>query len=145
MEKKVNDYYTKYFKDWLFLQNIDIKTALEMIKKKSETEIRGIISLSYNEIEHLPAKYDIELTDSLSCEIKEGTILTEREKEFFALVKSGCSLKEISAKLMCSENVVKTNIKIFIAKLLIGLYPNLKKCFNFFIHKNILSFSRYPV
>ncbi len=127
MEKKVNDYYTKYFKDWLFLQNIDIKTALEMIKKKSETEIRGIISLSYNEIEHLPAKYDIELTDPLSCELRGGTKLTEREKEFFALVKSGCSLEEISAKLMCSQNVVKTSIKIFIAKLLIGLYPNLKE------------------
>ena len=127
MEKEVNDYYAKYFKDWLFLQNIDIKTALEMIKKKSETEIRGIISLSYNEIEHLPAKYDIELTDPLSCELRGGTKLTEREKEFFALVKSGCSLEEISAKLMCSQNVVKTSIKIFIAKLLIGLYPNLKE------------------
>lgn len=127
MSKEVSDYYTKYFKDWLFLQHIDIKTALEMIKKKSETEIREISSLSYNEIKLLPAKYDIELTDSLSCEIREGTKLTEREKEFFALVKSGCSLKEISAKLMCSQNVVKTSIKIFIAKLLIGLYPNLKE------------------
>ena len=97
-----------------------------MIKKKSETEIREIIGLSYNEIEHLPAKYDIELTAPLSCEIKEGAKLTEREKEFFALVKSACSLEEISAKLMCSQNVVKTNIKIFIAKLLIGLYPNAK-------------------
>lgn len=127
MEKEVNDYYAKYFKDWLFLLQLDIKTALEMIKKKSETEIREISSLSYNEIKLLPAKYDIELTDSLSCEIREGTKLTEREKEFFALVKSGCSLKEISAKLMCSQNVVKTSIKIFIAKLLIGLYPNLKE------------------
>ncbi len=127
MSKEVSDYYTKYFKDWLFLQHVDIKTALEMIKKKSETEIREISSLSYNEIKLLPAKYDIELTDSLSCEIREGTKLTEREKEFFALVKSGCSLKEISAKLMCSQNVVKTSIKIFIAKLLIGLYPNLKE------------------
>lgn len=127
MEKEVNYYYAKYFKDWLFLQHVDIKTALEMIKKKTETEIREISSLSYNEIKLLPAKYDIELTDSLSCEIREGTKLTEREKEFFALVKSGCSLKEISAKLMCSQNVVKTNIKIFMAKLLIGLYPNLKE------------------
>lgn len=127
MAKEVNDYYTKYFKDWLFLQHVDIKTALEMIKKKSETEIREISGLSYNEIKLLPAKYDIELTDTLSCEIKEGRKLTEREKEFFALVKSGCSLEEISAKLMCSQNVVKTNIKIYIAKLLIGLYPNLKE------------------
>lgn len=127
MSKEVSDYYTKYFKDWLFLQHVDIKTALEMIKKKSETEIREIRGLSYNEIKLLPAKYDIELTDTLSCEIKEGRKLTEREKEFFALVKSGCSLEEISAKLMCSQNVVKTNIKIYIAKLLIGLYPNLKE------------------
>ena len=127
MSKEVSDYHTKYFKDWLFLQHVDIKTALEMIKKKSETEIREIIGLSYNEIESLPAKYDIELTDPLSCELKGGTKLTEREKEFFALVKSGCSLEEISAKLMCSQNVVKTNIKIYIAKLLIGLYPNLKE------------------
>ena len=127
MSKEVSDYYTKYFKDWLFLQHVDIKTALEMIKKKSETEIREIISLSYNEIEDLPTRYDIELTDTLPCEIREGTKLTEREKEFFALVKNGCSLEEISKKLMCSQNVVKTNIKIYIAKLLIGLYPDLKE------------------
>ena len=81
MSKEVSDYHTKYFKDWLFLQHVDIKTALEMIKKKSETEIREIIGLSYNEIESLPAKYDIELTDPLSCELKGGTKLTEREKE----------------------------------------------------------------
>ena len=129
MSKEVSDYYTKYFKDWLFLQHVDIKTALEMIKKKSETEIREIISLSYNEIEDLPTRYDIELTDTLPCEIREGTKLTEREKEFFALVKNGCSLEEISAKLMCSQNVVKTNIKVFIAKSLIGLYPDLKERF----------------
>ena len=127
MSKEVSDYYTKYFNDWLFLLHVDIKTALEMIKKKSEAEIREIITLSYNELEGLPVKYDIELTAPLSCEIKEGTKLTEREKEFFALVKSGCSLEEISAKLMCSQNVVKTNIKIFIAKLLVGLYPDLKE------------------
>ena len=127
MSKEVSDYHTKYFKDWLFLQHVDIKTALEMIKKKSETEIREIISLSYNEIEDLPTRYDIELTDTLPCEIREGTKLTEREKEFFALVKNGCSLEEISKKLMCSQNVVKTNIKIYIAKLLIGLYPDLKE------------------
>lgn len=129
MSKEVNDYYAKYFKDWLFLGHIDIKTALEMIKKKSETEIREIIGLSYNEIESLPAKYDIELTDPLPCEIREGTKLTEREKEFFAPLKCGRSLEEISAKLMCSQNVVKTSIKIFIAKLLIGLYPDLKERF----------------
>lgn len=127
MEKEVNDYYAKYFKDWLFLQHVDIKIALEMIKKKSETEIREISGLSYDEIKLLPAKYDIELTEPLSCEIRDGRKLTEREKEFFALVKNGCSLEEISKKLMCSQNVVKTNIKIFIAKLLIGLYPNLKE------------------
>lgn len=127
MSKEVSDYYTKYFKDWLFLQCIDYKTALEMIKKKSDAEIRKIISLSYSEIEHFPVKYYIELTDTLSCEIKKGTKLTEREKEFFTLVKSGYSLEEISAKLMCSKNVVKTNIKIFIAKALIGLYPTIKE------------------
>ncbi len=33
MSKEVSDYHTKYFKDWLFLQHVDIKTALEMIKK----------------------------------------------------------------------------------------------------------------
>ena len=127
MSKEINDYYAKYFKDWLFLCHIDCKTAIELIKEKSEAEIREIIGLSFNEIENLPTKYDIELTDTLSCEIKEGTRLTEREKEFFALVKSGCSLEEISEKLMCSQNVVKTNIKIFMAKLLVGLYPNLKE------------------
>lgn len=130
MEKEINDYYAKYFKDWLFLCHIDCKTAIEMIKKKSEAEIREIISLSYSEIEYLPAKYDIELADSLSCEIKEGTKLTDREKEFFALVQKGYSLEEISEKLMCCRNVVKTNIKIFIAKLLVGLYPNLKDSLN---------------
>lgn len=127
MAKETNNYYTKYFKDWLFLCRIDCKTAIEMIKEKSEAEIREIIGLSYNEIKNLPAKYAIDLTDPLSCEIKEETRLTEREKEFFALVKSGYNLELISTKLMCSQNVVKTKIKIFIAKLLVGLYPNLKE------------------
>lgn len=108
-------------------KNYNFKTALEMIKKKSEAEIREVICLSYNEIENLLVKYDIALTDSLPCEIKEGTILTNREKEFFALVKKGYSLEEISEKLMCCRNVVKTNIKIFIAKALIGLYPTIKE------------------
>ena len=67
----------------MFLGHIDIKTALELIEEKSEAEIKAIISLSYSEIEKLPAKYDIELTDTLPCEIREGTKLTEREKEFF--------------------------------------------------------------
>lgn len=130
MSKEVNDYYTKYFKDWLFLWNYNFKTALDMIKKKSEAEIREVICLSYNEIEDLLVKYDIALTDSLPCEIKDGAILTDREKEFFALVKKGYSLEEISEKLMCCRNVVKTYIKIFIAKLLVGLCPNLKDSLN---------------
>ena len=127
MSKEVNDYYTKYFKAWLFLWNYNFKTALEMIKKKSEAEIIEVICLSYNEIEDLLVKYDIALTDYLPCEIKEGAMLTDREKEFFALVKKGYSLEEISDKLMCCRNVVKTNIKIFIAKTLIGLYPTIKE------------------
>ena len=43
MSKEVSDYYTKYFNDWLFLLHVDIKTALKMIKKKSEAEIREVL------------------------------------------------------------------------------------------------------
>ena len=73
------------------------------------------------------AKYGIELTDKLTCEIKEGIKLTDREKDFFILVKKGYTLKEISTELMVTRPVVKKNINIFITKLLLGLYPDLKK------------------
>lgn len=97
-----------------------------MIKKKSETEIKQIIDLSYNEIEELLTKFNIKETDRLTCEIKEGAKLTDREKEIFELVKKDYSAKEISNELMVSTARVKTNINIFITKLLLGLYPDLK-------------------
>lgn len=124
---KTNDYYIEYFKDWLFLTDINIETALKMIKQKSESEIKSIIDLSFDEIEDILAKYGIELTDKLTCEIKEGIKLTDREKDFFMLVKKGYTLNEISTELMVSRPVVKKNIKIFITKLLLGLYPDLKE------------------
>lgn len=123
----MNDYYFENYNDWLFLTNIDIETALKLIKKKEEVEIKKIINLSYKDIENLLIKYSINFDDYLSCEIKESTKLTEREEEFLTLMQKGYSIKEISSKLICSQNVVKTKIKIFIAKILIGLYPNLKE------------------
>ena len=124
---ETNDYYIEYFKDWLFLTDINIETALKMIKHKSESEIKSIIDLSFDEIEDMLIKYDIKLTDKLSCEIKEGIKLTDREKDFFILVKKGYTLKEISTELMVTRPVVKKNINIFITKLLLGLYPDLKQ------------------
>lgn len=124
---ETNDYYIEYFKDWLFLTDINIETALKLIKYKSESEIKSIIDLSFDEIEDMLGKYDIELTDKLTCEIKEGIKLTDREKDFFMLVKKGYTLNEISNELMVTSPVVKKNIKIFIAKLLLGLYPDLKE------------------
>lgn len=123
----INNYHLQYFKDWLFLTDINIETALKMIKHKSESEIKSIIDLSFDEIEDMFAKYGIELTDKLTCEIKEGIKLTDREKDFFILVKKGYTLKEISTELMVTRPVVKKNINIFITKLLLGLYPDLKK------------------
>lgn len=122
----INNYHLQYFKDWLFLTDINIETALKMIKHKSESEIKSIIDLSFDEIEDMLIKYDIKLTDKLTCEIKEGIKLTDREKDFFILVKKGYTLKEISTELMVTRPVVKKNIKIFITKLLLGLYPDLK-------------------
>lgn len=122
-----NDYYIEYFEDWLFLTDINIETALKMIKQKSESEIKSIIDLSFDEIEDMLIKYDIKLTDKLTCEIKEGIKLTDREKDFFILVKKGYTLKEISTELMVTRPVVKKNINIFITKLLLGLYPDLKE------------------
>lgn len=123
----INNYHLQYFKDWLFLTDINIETALKMIKHKSETEIKSIIDLSFDEIEDMLIKYDIKLTDKLTCEIKEGIKLTDREKDFFILVKKGYTLKEISTELMVTRPVVKKNINIFITKLLLGLYPDLKE------------------
>lgn len=122
----INNYHLQYFKDWLFLTDINIETALKMIKHKSESEIKSIIDLSFDEIEDMLIKYDIKLTDKLTCEIKEGIKLTDREKDFFILVKKGYTLKEISTELMVTRPVVKKNINIFITKLLLGLYPDLK-------------------
>lgn len=115
-----------YFNNQKILDKINIGVAIDTIKKKSETEIRQIIDLSYNEIEDLLAKFNIKETDKLTCEIKDTVKLTDREKEFFELVKKGYSAKEISNELMVSTAVVKKNIIIFIAKLLLGLYPDLK-------------------
>lgn len=123
----INNYHLQYFKDWLFLTDINIETALKMIKHKSESEIKSIIDLSFDEIEDMLIKYDIKLTDKLTCEIKEGIKLTDREKDFFILVKKGYTLKEISTELMVTRPVVKKNINIFITKLLLGLYPDLKE------------------
>lgn len=123
----INNYHLQYFNDWLFLTTISLGTALKMIKHKSESEIKSIIDLSFDEIEDMLGKYDIELTDKLTCEIKEGIKLTDREKDFFMLVKKGYTLNEISNELMVTSPVVKKNIKIFIAKLLLGLYPDLKE------------------
>ena len=123
----INNYHFQYFKDWLFLTDINIETALKMIKHKSESEIKSIIDLSFDEIEDMLIKYDIKLTDKLTCEIKEGIKLTDREKDFFILVKKGYTLKEISTELMVTRPVVKKNINIFITKLLLGLYPDLKE------------------
>lgn len=123
----INNYHLQYFKDWLFLTDINIETALKMIKHKSESEIKSIIDLSFDEIEDTLIKYDIKLTDKLTCEIKEGIKLTDREKDFFILVKKGYTLKEISTELMVTRPVVKKNINIFITKLLLGLYPDLKE------------------
>lgn len=123
----INNYHFQYFKDWLFLTDINIETALKMIKHKSESEIKSIIDLSFDEIEDMLIKYNIKLTDKLTCEIKEGIKLTDREKDFFILVKKGYTLKEISTELMVTRPVVKKNINIFITKLLLGLYPDLKE------------------
>lgn len=123
----INNYHLQYFKDWLFLTDINIETALKMIKHKSESEIKSIIDLSFDEIEDMLIKYDIKLTDKLTCEIKEGIKLTDREKDFFMLVKKGYTLNEISNELMVTRPVVKKNINIFITKLLLGLYPDLKE------------------
>lgn len=123
----INNYHFQYFKDWLFLTDINIETALKMIKHKSESEIKSIIDLSFDEIEDMLIRYDIKLTDKLTCEIKEGIKLTDREKDFFILVKKGYTLKEISTELMVTRPVVKKNINIFITKLLLGLYPDLKE------------------
>ena len=124
---ETNNYHFQYFKDWLFLTDINIETALKLIKYKSESEIKSIIDLSFDEIEDMLGKYDIELTDKLTCEIKEGIKLTDREKDFFMLVKKGYTLNEISNELMVTRPVVKKNINIFITKLLLGLYPDLKE------------------
>ena len=116
----MKNHYTENYNNRLFLTNINFQTAIDMIKKKPEGEIKQIIDFTHKEINNLPAKYDIDRTDNLPCEVKEGIKLTPREEEFFVLVKSGYSIEEISKKLMCCQNVVKTNIKIFITKLLIG-------------------------
>lgn len=127
MGKEINDYYAKYFKDWLFLQQVEIKTALEMIKKKSEAEIKQIIDLSHNEIEDLLVAFNIKETDKLSCELRGGEGLTDIDIEFCTLAKTHSNLKELSTVWHSSPHALQTNIKILIAKILLSLYPNLKE------------------
>lgn len=121
-----NDYYAKYYGEWLFLMDISVKTALDMIKQKNESEIKELIDLSYAEIENIVRDYSIAPDDVLSCEIKAAGRIEEREAEFFDLIKKGYSINETAEQLMVSQNVVKTNIKKILAKILLYLYPKLK-------------------
>lgn len=132
MSKEVNDYYTKYFKDWLFLRYIDVKTALELINQKSDMEIRNILDTSPEELEEVLIKCQILPDDKLSCELRGGAKLTQADKEFYAIVRKHKCLNDISMQWQSSTHVLKINAKIIVGKILLGLYPNLKEIsFNF--------------
>lgn len=124
---KKMDYYTKFFKEWRFLMDISVTKALDMIKQKPETEIKDFIDLSYIEIENIIKKFDIKLDEPLSCEIKDGKRIEEREVEVFDFIKKGYNIQELSNTLMFSKSVARTYVKKVLAKILLHLYPNLKE------------------
>ena len=104
------------------LEESTIAWSLELINRKTNKEISDIINLSKAEIKAMVDNFDIQENETLVCEIQNGTKLTEREEEFFTLIKQGKNISEISKTLMVSRTRVKTVVKIILAKILIGLY-----------------------
>ena len=121
------DYYTKHFREWAFLRQISVETALNMIKQQPEAKIKEFVDLTHAEIEVMPEKYKIRPDEFLACDFKDGDRIEEREMEFFSLIKEGYEAKEIARTLMVSPPVVQTNAKKILAKILLHLYPNLKE------------------
>lgn len=126
-ESLIPDYYIENFGYWIFLTRIDVKTALELINKKYDDEIKNILNLTKAEISELLEKYQILTTDKLSCELRGGEELTGTDIEFCALAKTHSNLKELSTVWHSSHHALQTNIKILLAKILLSLYPNLKE------------------
>lgn len=121
------DYYTKYFREWAFLRQISVATALNMIKQQPEAKIKEFVDLTHAEIEVMLEKYKIRPDEPLACDFKDGNRIEEREIEFFNLIKRGYEAREIAHELIVSPFVVQTNVKKILAKILLHLYPNLKE------------------
>lgn len=103
-------------------EEITIAWTLELINRKSDKEISAVINLSKAEIKAMVDKFNIEENETLVCEIQNSTKLTEREEDFFTLIKQGKNISEISKTLMVSRARVRNVVKIILAKILIGLY-----------------------
>ena len=121
------DYYTKHFREWAFLRQISVETALNLIKQQPEAKIKESVDLTHAEIEVMLEQYQIKPNEFLACDFKDGNRIEEREIEFFSLIKRGYEAKEIARTLMVSPPVVQTNVKKILAKILLHLYPNLKE------------------
>lgn len=104
------------------LEEITIAWTLELINRKSDKEISAVINLSKAEIKAMVDKFNIKENETLVCEIQNSTKLTEREEDFFTLIKQGKNISEISKTLMVSRARVRNVVKIILAKILIGLY-----------------------
>ena len=121
------DYYTKYFREWAFLRQISVATALNMIKQQPEAKIKEFVDLTQAEIEVVLKKYKIRPDEPLACDFKDGNRIEEREIEFFNLIKKGYEARDIARTLIVTPFVVQTNVKKILAKILLHLYPNLKE------------------
>lgn len=104
------------------IEEITIAWTLELINRKSDKEISAVINLSKAEIKAMVDKFNIKENETLDCEIQNSTKLTEREEDFFTLIKQGKNISEISKTLMVSRVRVRNVVKIILAKILIGLY-----------------------
>ena len=122
----MNEYYSTFFKEWLFLSKINIQTALTLIEQKSDNEISNITGVSKPELKKLIKKCQILPEDKLSCEIRGGAKLTPADIEFYTTAVKYDNLKTISNIWQSSPHAVQTNVKIIIAKILLMLYPDFK-------------------
>ncbi len=104
------------------IEEITIAWTLELINRKSDKEISAVINLSKAEIKAMVDKFNIKENETFDCEIQNSTKLTEREEDFFTLIKQGKNISEISKTLMVSRARVRNVVKIILAKILIGLY-----------------------
>lgn len=88
-----------------------------LLKDAEPDEVARAIRVAVRGEVHLGGRVARHLTRQLSASGSGLTTLTPRERDILALVATGCSNKEIAARLTLSERTVRTHVSNILAKL----------------------------